>query len=102
MNVTLTTTMSDGGVQTLTLAGKRGAVAHWAARRLPTDRPWGTLVLVTLARALGARAVPQPPYANAEEAEAYRQGFDAGFHDEPMAPNEYPNAYSRGYWEGKR
>jgi hypothetical protein len=66
------------------------------------ERAWARVAITAAALALGASAVPAPPYSDHNEVAAYYQGHDAGYHDEPMAQSDYPNAYTRGYWEGKR
>lgn len=40
-------------------------------------------------------------YDNPAERNAYRVGYNDGYSRRPrMAENEYPNAYSAGYWDG--
>ena len=96
--------ISDGSQAMLTLgAGRRASAVLWAARTLPQGRLWAAWATVALARLLGASVVPcTANYEDSDESLAYYQGFNAGFHDEPMTESRWPNAYTRGYWEGKR
>lgn len=101
-NLTLTLQSQDGEQYVLYLGGHRGTVANWIGQRLPLGRPWARQAIVALAYAMGATAVPAAPYSDPDECVAYYQGHSAGFHDEPAHPGAHPDAYIKGYWEGKR
>lgn len=95
-NTTLNIKYSNGDTSVLVLRGWRGALVSRLGPRLPQ---WA---MVALASAMGASVVPTGQYSDPDEAVAYYQGYDAGFHDEPMVASHWPQAYTRGYWEGKR